>query len=325
MMQRREFIALLGGAASWPLAARAQQARLPTIGYVGANTPAAQIQWTSAFVQRLHELGWIEGRNVAIEYRWAEGRTERYAEIVAEFVRLNVDVILTHGTPATVRAKQTTPVIPIVFTVVGDPIGTGLVASLARPGGNLTGQSVMVSDLAAKRLELLQEVVPKLRRLGILGNADNPGTVLEMDAVQATTRKLGLQISRFGIRRAEDITPAFEALRGTTDALYISGDPLVLTNGIRINTLAVGARLPSINIAKEYVQAGGLISYGPNYPDLYRRAADHVDKILRGLKPSDIPVEQPIKFDLIINLTTAKALGLTIPQALLARADEVIE
>jgi putative ABC transport system substrate-binding protein len=166
-MRRRKFLTLLGGAAAWPLAARAQQARLPTIGYVGANTPAAQIQWTSAFLQRLHELGWIEGRNVAIEYRWAEGRTERYAEIVAEFVRLNVDVILTHGTPATVRAKQTTPVIPIVFTVVGDPIGTGLAASLARPGGNLTGQSIMVSDLAAKRLELLQEVVPKLHRLGI--------------------------------------------------------------------------------------------------------------------------------------------------------------
>src|SRR5690349_4517230 len=166
-LKRREFILLLCGAAAWPLAAQAQQARLPTIGYVGANTPAAQIQWTSAFVQRLHELGWIEARNVPIEYRWAEGRTERYAEIVAEFVRLNVDVILTHGTPATVRAKQTTPVIPIVFTVVGDPIGTGLAASLARPGGNLTGQSIMVSDLAAKRLELLQEVVPKLHRLGI--------------------------------------------------------------------------------------------------------------------------------------------------------------
>jgi putative ABC transport system substrate-binding protein len=325
-ISRREFgVAFSGAAAAWPLAARAEQAKLPAIGYVGANTPAAQIQWTNAFVQRLHELGWIEGRNVTIEYRWAEGRTERYAEIVAEFVRLNVDVIFTHGTPATLQAKQTTLVIPIVFTVVGDPIGTGLVASLARPGGNLTGQSIMVSDLAAKRLELLQEVVPKLRRLGILGNADNASVVLEMDEVQATARKLGLQVSRFGIRQAEDITPSFEALRGTTDALHISGDPLVLTNAIRINTLAVGARLPTMNIAKEYVQAGGLISYGPNYPDLYRRAADHVDKILRGAKPAEIPVEQPTKFDLVINLTTAKALGLDLPASLLARADEVIE
>ncbi len=244
---------------------------------------------------------------------------------MAEFVRLNVDVIFTHGTPATVQAKQTTSVIPIVFTVVGDPIGTGLVASLARPGGNLTGQSIMVSDLAAKRLELLQEIVPKLRRLGILGDADNPSVVLEMDEVQATARKLGLQVSRFGIRRAEEITPAFEALRGASDALHISGDPLVLTNGVRINTLALGARLPTMNIAKEYVQAGGLMSYGPNYADLYRRAADHIDKVLRGLKPGDIPVEQPTKFDLVINVTTAKALGLDVPPTLLARADEVIE
>jgi ABC-type uncharacterized transport system substrate-binding protein len=325
-VKRREFITLLGGAAAgWPLAARAQQPAMPTIGYLGANTPAAQIQWTNAFVQRLRELGWIEGRNVAIEYRWAEGRAERYAEIATEFVRLKVDIIFTHGTPATVAARQATSVIPIVFTVVGDPIGSGLIASLARPGGNLTGQSIMVADLAAKRLELLRDVVPRLGRLGIIGNVDNRSVALEMDEVQATARRLGIDVARFEIRRAQDIATAFEALKGAVDALHVSGDPLVLTNGIRIYTLAVGARLPTINIAREYVQAGGLISYGPNYSDLYRRAADHVDKILRGVKPGDIPVEQPTKFDLVINATTAKALDLTIPESFLLRADEVIE
>src|SRR5262249_51924336 len=297
----------------------------PIIGFLGANTPAAQLQWTAAFVQRLRELGWIEGRNVAIEYRWAEGRTERYTEIAKEFVRLNVDVIFTHGTPATILTKQTTSVIPIVFTVVGDPVGTGIVASLARPGGNVTGQSTVTPDLAAKRLELLRHIVPRLDRVGIFGNIDNPTVVLEMDEVEATARKLGLEVVRIGIRQAEDIRSAFEALRDRADALYIAGDPLVLTNGVRINTLAAGGRLATTYNAKEYVQTGGLMSYGPNYPHLYRRAADHVDKILRGAKPGEIPVEQPTKFDLIINLTTAQALGLTIPESFLLRADEVIE
>jgi putative ABC transport system substrate-binding protein len=325
-MRRREFIALLGGAvATSPLVARAQQVKVPIIGFLGANTPAAQLQWTAAFVQRLRELGWVEGRNVGIEYRWAEGRTERYTEIASEFVRLNVDVIFTHGTLATIRAKQTTSLIPIVFTVVGDPVGTGIVESLARPGGNVTGQSSVTPDLAAKRLELLRNIVSRLDRVGIFGNIDNPTVVLEMDEVEATSRKLGLEVIRVGIRRAEDIRPAFEALRGRADALYIATDPLVLTNGIRINILAVGARLPTTFNGKEYVQAGGLMSYGANYPHLYRRAADHVDKILRGAKPEEIPVEQPTNFDLTINLTTAQALGLTIPESFLLRADEVIE
>ena len=305
-VKRREFITLIGGAAAaWPLAARTQQVKLPIIGFLGANTPAAQLQWTAAFVQRLRELGWVEGRNVGIEYRWAEGRTERYTEIASEFVRLNVDVILTHGTLATIRAKQTTSLIPIVFTVVGDPVGTGIVGSLARPGGNVTGQSSVTPDLAAKRLELLRNIVSRLDRMGIFGNIDNPTVVLEMDEVEATARKLGLEVIRIGIRRAEDIRPAFESLRGRADALYIATDPLVLTNGIRINILAVGARLPTTFNGKEYVQAGGLMSYGANYPHLYRRAADHVDKILRGAKPEEIPVEQPTNFDLTINLTTA--------------------
>ncbi len=326
-MKRREFITLLGSAAAaWPLAARAQQAgKLPTIGFLVSGTPASHGQWFAALVQRLRELGWIEGRTVAIEYRWAEGRTERAAEIAAEFDRLKVDVIVTSGTAFVVAAKQATPVIPIVFAAAGDPVGTGLVASLARPGGNITGLSIQQTDLAAKRLELLREVVPGLRRLAILGNVGGPAVVLDMREVQAAARTLGLDVITLEIRRGEDIVPAFEALNGRVEALYVVIDPLVNTHRIRINTLALAGRVPTMHTFREGVEAGGLMSYGPNVPDLFRFAADYVDKILRGAKPGDIPVEQPRKFDLIINLTTAKALGLTIPEAFLLRANEVLE
>jgi len=283
-LQRRDFITLLGGAAAWPLAARAQQpGKLPTIGYLGATTPSAESQRVAALVQRLREFGWIESRNLTIECRYAEGRSERYAELAAEFVRLNVDVIVTYGTPAVAATKQATAVIPIVFAVAGDPIGSGLVASLPRPGGNVTGLSLQKTDVADKR------------------------------------------IATFEIRRAEDIAPTFEALKGRADALYVCGDPLVDSNRVRIITLALGARLPSISDFPEYVEAGGLMSYGPNFADLFRRAAGYVDKILLGAKPGDLPVEQPTKFDLVINLITAKALGLDVSPTLLARTDKVIE
>jgi putative ABC transport system substrate-binding protein len=326
-LRRREFIALLGGtAAAWPFAARAQQAgRLPTIGFLGASTPALASQRVAAFAQRLHELGWIEGRTVAIEYRWAEGHFKRSPEMIAEFVRLKVDVIVTHATANIIAAKQATPAIPIVFAVAADPIGTGLVASLARPGGNVTGLSIQATDLAGKRLGLLREVVPALRRLAILVNAGNPASVLEKHEVEAAARTLGLAAVTSQILNAEDIAPTFEALKGRADALYVCADPLVNTNRGRISTLALSARLPMMLDNREFVAAGGLMSYGPNFPDLFRRAADYVDKILRGAKPADIPVEQPTKFDLVINMTTAKALGLTVPPMLLARADEVIE
>jgi putative tryptophan/tyrosine transport system substrate-binding protein len=327
MMRRREFITLLGSvAAAWPLAARAQQpAKMPTLGYLGPTTPAVESQRITAFVQRLRELGWIEGRNIAIEYRWAEGRSERFIEIAAEFVRLNVDAIVTYATPPVIAAKEATSVIPIVFAVAGDPVNTGLVASLAHPGGNVTGLSVQQTELAGKRFELLREVVPGLRRLAIMGNADNPATVLEMDGAQAAARKLGLEVTISEIRRAEDIAPAFDALKGRAEALYVCNDPLVNTNRVRINTAALGARLPTAYNWRENVEAGGLMSYGTNFPDTFRRAAELVDKVLRGAKPADIPVEQPTKFELTINLTTAKTLGLDIPPTLLARADEVIE
>jgi putative tryptophan/tyrosine transport system substrate-binding protein len=327
-MNRREVITLLGGAAAaWPSVAQAQQpVKLPTVGFLGATTPSAQEKWTDAFVQRLRELDWIEGRTIAIEYRWAEGRTDRAAEVFAEFVRLKVEVIVTHPTPLALAAKQATSLIPIVFAVAGDPVGTGLVASLARPGGNVTGLSLQITDTVSKRLELLREVVPGLRRLAMLANIGNPNAVLEMREVQAVAAAtFGLEIASLEIRRAEDIAPAFEALKGRAEALYVCTDPLMNTQRVRINTFGLNARLPSMGGFPEFVEAGGLISYGANFPALFRRAAVFVDKILRGAKPADIPVEQPTKFDLVLNLKTAKALGLEVPPTLLARADEVIE
>jgi putative ABC transport system substrate-binding protein len=325
-IERRKFLATLGGAAAaWPLAARAQQpTKLPTIGYLGSARPATESQRMAAFVQRLRELGWIEGRTVVIEYRWAEGRTERYAEIAAEFVRLKVDVIVTVG-GAVAAAKQATAMIPIVFAAAGDPVGSGMVASLAQPGGNVTGLSVQSTDLAGKRLEILREALPNLRRLAVIANVSYPASLLEIGQVRVAAGKLGVDVEVMDIRRAEDIASAFEALKGAAQALFVCPDATMNANHARINTLALGARLPTMHGNQESVEVGSLMSYGPNYPDLYRRAADYVDKILRGTKPADLPVEQPTKFDLVINLVTARALGLTVPPTLLARADEVIE
>jgi putative ABC transport system substrate-binding protein len=306
-------------------AARAQAGKMPIIGLMGSGSPAAQSQWTSAFLDRLRELGWTEGRNIAIEYRWAEGRSERFAEIADEFVRLKVDVIVTHNTPGPLAAKKATSVIPIVFATAGDPVGTGMVASLARPGGNVTGLSSQTPDTAERRLELLHEVVPGLRRLAILSDVDNPFTVLDISGIQKGARTLAIEVAVFEIRRDEDIAAAFEAFRDRAEALYVVANPIMFTNRIRINTFALAARLPTMYVVREYVEAGGLMSYGPNWPSMWRRAADLVDKILRGTKPADIPVEQPTRFDLVLNLTTAQALGLKIPDKLLALANEVIE
>ena len=324
-MRRRTFITLIGGAAAWPLAGRAQQPKLLTIGFLGAATPSATSAWNAAFMQRLRELGWIEGRNIAIQYRYAEGRTEPLAEIAAEFVRLKVDLIVTHSSAPVVAAKQATSIIPIVFANAGDPVGNALVSSLARPGGNVTGLSIQGTDTVGKRLELLREAIPDLRRLGIMGNISNPAVVTEMREVHAAALSLGLEATTSEIRRGEDIGPAFQTLMGRADALYVGADALAIVNRVRINTLALGARLPTMSSIRAYVEAGALMSYGANFPDLWRRAADFVDKIFRGAKPADIPVEQPTKFDLIINLTTAKVLGLKMPATLLALADEVIE
>ena len=326
-MRRRDFInVIVGSAATWPLSVRAQQRdKLPLIGFLGATTSALASERVAAFTQRLQEMGWIEDRTVKIEYRWAEGDLKRSPEIIAEFVRLKVNVIVTHATENVIAAKRVTSVIPIVFAAAGDPIDTGLVASLAHPGGNVAGLSIQATDLATKRLQLLREVVPDLRRLAILVNVNNPASVLERREVQTAARKISLEVISLELRNAEDIAPAFKALEGRAQVLYDIPDALVSTNRARIHTLAMGVRLPTMYASRDYVEAGGLMSYGPNYPDLFRRAAEYVDKILRGTKPGDIPVEQPTKFDLVINFKTAGAIGLTIPHNLLVLADEVIE
>jgi putative tryptophan/tyrosine transport system substrate-binding protein len=326
-VRRREFITLLGGAAAWPRVAHSQETgKVPTIGFLGPNTRSDATEWVAAFEQRLRELGWIEGRTIAIDYRWVEGRTERFTEIAAQFVRLKVNVIVTSGTPAVMALQQATSVIPIVFATAGDPVNTGLVASLARPGGNTTGLATIGDDLAGKRLELLREVIPRLGRLAIMGNVTNRFTVLEMAQIRAAASTLGLEVTTLEIRRVQDIAEAFKVRWNWADALYVCTDAaLIHTNRIRINTSALGERLPTMHGARTYIEGGGLMSYGPNFPDMFRRSADYVDKILRGAKPAELPVEQPTKFDLVINLITAQALGLTIPPTLLARADEVIE
>lgn len=326
-MRRRGFITLVGSAAAaWPVVAWAQQARhVPIIGYVAPTNPLNPGRSTGAFLQRLRELGWIEGQTITIESRWAAGRPERLDEIAAEFVRLKVDLIVTSSTNDSIVMKQVAPQIPTVFAVSGDPVAARLVASLALPGGNVTGLSLQSPDSSGKRVQLLREIVPGLHRLAILANPGSPNFMLEVSEAQAAARTFGLDVATSEIRQTADVNSTFELLKSRADALYVIGDPLVNTNRILIGTLALGARLPMSCGFRELVEAGCLMSYGPNLPDLYRRAAEFADKILRGTKPADIPVEQPTKFDLVLNLKTAKALGLTIPSGVLAVADEVIE
>ena len=326
-MRRRDFIAAFAGAAAaWPLAARAQQmARLPTVGFLSAGSPATADVWVSAFRSRLRELGWIEDRNIKIDVRWAEGRHDRSVEIAADFVRLKVDVIVTYSTEQIQIAKQATSIIPIVFAMASDPVGSGLVSSLARPGGNLTGLSVQNVDLTGKRFELLREIVPSLRRLAVLFNGNNPTSMTEIDIVRTVAGPLGIEIFASEIWGAEDIAAAIATIAKQADALFVVGDPLTFTHRTRINTLALAARLPTSYSTRGFVEAGGLMSYGPNFSASFRRTADYVHKILLGAKPGDLPVEQPTKYDLVVNMTTAKALGLTLPESFLLRADEVIE
>jgi putative tryptophan/tyrosine transport system substrate-binding protein len=325
-LERRDFVMLLGGAVAWPLAAPAQPpGKLPTVGFIVPDTLTAERQRITAFLRRLSELGWTERRNIAIEFRTAEGHSERLRGLANELVGLNVDLIVSYSTPAIAAAKQATSLIPIVFAAAGDPVGTGLVVSLARPGGNVTGLSLQQRDLGGKRLGLLREALPGLHRFAIMADADNPFAALEIDEVESAAQTLGLDVVKAEIRSANDVAPAFAALKGHVEALYMVATPLMNTNRIRINTWALAARLPTIYSTRENVEVGGLISYGPSFLDLFRRAADIADKILHGAKPGDIPVEQPTKFELVVNLITAQALGLEIPPTVLARADEVIE
>jgi putative ABC transport system substrate-binding protein len=324
-MERREFIrGLCGGIAAWPLAAYAQQGAEPRrIGILGADATVWK-PWMAAFATRLQELGWIVGENITIEYRWAEGRSRRVSEIAAEFLRQDVDVIVTYGSAVNIL-KQAATTIPIVFAVAFDPVRDGLVQSLSRPGGNVTGVSIRQLDLVGRRLELLRAAIPQLHRLAILADAGYAEPMLEAERVKSTAQELGLEAARLGIWQPQDIAPAFEALRNKADALYVVSDALIAANRARIIRLALSAHLPTILSYDDYVEAGGLMSYGPNYAELFRRAADMADKILHGTQPADIPVEQPTKFDFVINIKTATALGLTLPPPLLATADEVIK
>jgi putative tryptophan/tyrosine transport system substrate-binding protein len=324
-MRRREFIIGCVTATARPIATYAQQPiTTPIVGFLGTASAAAWSKWTAAFEQALREHGWIKSQNLAIEYRWAEGRSENYANEVAELIRLKASVIVTAGggVPA---AKQATSAIPIVFAFAPDPLGSGWVKSLARPGGNITGISHMATDLGSKRIELLREFTPRLHRLAIMYNAGYPPIALEIEELHSAIRALGLEAIPIEIRSGEDIEPAFKLVKERAEALYVPADPLVNSNRILIAALARSALLPTMFAFREYVEAGGLISYGPNVSDLFRRAADYVDKILRGAKPADLPVEQATKFEQVINLRTAKALGIEVPPMLLATADEVIE
>jgi putative ABC transport system substrate-binding protein len=327
MMRRRDFITLLGGAAAaWPVAARAQQPeKLPLVGVLGSASPSSQDRLVGGFGQRLRDLGWVEGRTVAIEVRWAEGRVERADEIAAEFARLKVNVIVTSAAVNILAAKRAAPNTPIVFAIATDPVGTGLVASLERPGGNITGLSYMGTDLAAKRVELLRAILTTLRRIAVMAYNGAPGAMLELREVQVTAGKVGLEAISVQITAADQIAQAIAGLQDRADALYVCPDPLILANRALIISSAFSARLPTLFGEREFVDAGGLMSYGPNVPDMFRRAAEIVDKILRGRKPADIPVEQPTKFELVLNLKTAKALNLDVPAQLQQLADEVIE
>jgi putative tryptophan/tyrosine transport system substrate-binding protein len=326
-MKRRDFITLLGGAAAtaWPLAVRAQlSSKVWRIGVLETTSMALNAPNFDAFRQSLRDLGYVEGQNLIIEYRSAEGRGERFVELITDLLHLNVDVIVTRGTPAVLAAKKATTTTPIVMAAMGEPLM--VVSSLAHPGGNITGLSGYTTDLEAKRAEVIKELVPGAVRIAGLYNMGNPVVPPQWDQLQTAARKLGMEPQLLDIRKTEDIAPAFDdAIRQRAGALTVSVDALTQENRTLIARLAANHRLPAIYVSKEYIDAGGLIAYGVSYPDLYRRAAIYVDKILRGGSPSNLPVEQPTKFELIINLKAARVIGIDVPMTLLVRADEVIE
>jgi putative ABC transport system substrate-binding protein len=324
-MKRREFITLLGYAVAWPLASRAQ-GRIPRVGFMGNSTAALEANLVDSFREGLRELGYEEGRNIAIEYRWADGQYERFAALVTELIAAKVDVIVTAGTPAALAVKKATSTVPLVMVAVGDPVGTGLVPSLARPDGNLTGLSSVAPDLEGKRLELLREIVPSVSRIAVFLNSVNPFHATSMRQAQTAGKTLGIKVQQYDIRKSEDLDGAFAAIRKERpDALLILADRVFLHNRERIVDFTGEQHLPNVNAYKELVEAGGLISYGPSYEDMHKRAAIYVNKILKGAKPGNLPIEQPTKFTLVVNLKAAKALSISMPAGVLSRADEVIE
>jgi len=327
-MKRREFISLVGAAAAWPLVARAQQVgKTPQIGYLGVSSPSLEPHYVEAFRQKLRELGHVEGKNIAIEYRWAEGQDDRLPNLASELVRLKPDVIVTTGTPGAVAAMQATKTIPIVMASSADPVGSGLVASLARPGGNVTGFTILGPELEGKRLELLKQAVPGLSRLAVLWNPSNPGIVSYFETVKNAGRALQISLGPVvEVRRSDELDSAFTAIASARPhALVVIADRFLLSHRKQIVEFAAVKRLPTMYPYREYVDAGGLMSYAPSNTELFLGTAIYVDKILKGAKPGDLPIQEPTKFELVINLKTAKALGLAIPPGLLARATELIE
>jgi putative ABC transport system substrate-binding protein len=327
-MRRRKFITLLGGAAAaWPLTARAQQAgKVYRIGFLGNSTAALEANLVGSFREGLRDLGYVEGQNILIEYRWAEGQYEQFPALIAELLAQRVEVIVTAGTPASLAVKKTTTSVPLVMVAVGDPVTTGLVASLARPGGNITGLTSTSEELDGKRLELLREVIPKLSHVAVFWNPENPTLLTSLKEMRAAAQVLGIKVQVLEVRTPDDLEETFKAIvRERPGALLVMGDRLFLHNRQRIMDFATKQRLPVVPGHPELVEAGGLMSYGASYPGMHRRAAYFVDRILKGAKPADLPVERPVKFELVLNLKAAKTLGLEVPPQLIARADEVIE
>jgi putative ABC transport system substrate-binding protein len=325
---RRQFISVLGGATiAWPLDARAQQSKkVPRIALLSPFSPADTTRRYQAFREGLRNLGWVDGKSLLIEYRYAEGKNDRLAGLVADLLQLKVDIIVTSVTPDSLAAKSATKEIPIVMAAAGDPVDTGLVQSLARPGGNVTGLSQMAPDVAAKRLELLKEIAPKISSVFVFFNPDDPNSVLVRNEIQLSARKLGVEAVPIEVRGTPDLEGALEkAAASATGAVAITPNPVFVANLKRIADFALQNKLPSSFHLREFTDVGGLLSYGVDRSDLYRRAATYVDKILKGASPADLPIEQPTKFELVINLRTAKALGLSVPPTVLTTADEVIE
>ncbi len=320
---RRSVVAALAGSALWPFAARAQSNRIPTVGFIMPGTPDSDGKWVAAFAKRMSQLGWVDGKTVTLAYRGAAGQAERYAEFAAELARLNAAVIVTSVPGAVTAVKQAAPNMPVVHTAI--TTGSPFIASLAHPGGTVTGMSQMGPELGDKRLELLKQVVPRLRRVAILGLAGGTNTAAETAAVAAAARRLRIEVIALNVRQASDIAPAIAQVKGRVEALYVVLDPFISVNQVELNRLALEARLPTMHGVPEYVASGGLMSYGASFEELFGRSADYADKILRGAKPGDLPVGQPANFDLVINVKTAKALGLAMPASLLVTADELIE
>jgi ABC-type uncharacterized transport system substrate-binding protein len=327
-MNRRAFITLISGAvAAWPLGTRAQQpGKMYRIGFLGNSTAALEGSLVGSLREGLRDLGYVEGQNILIEYRWAEGQYEQFPALIAELLAQRVEVIVTAGTPASLAVKNATTSVPLVMVAVGDPVTTGLVASLARPGGNITGLTSTSEELDGKRLELLREVIPKLSHVAVFWNPENPTLLTSLKEMRAAAQVLGIKVQVLEVRTPADLEETFKAIvRERPGALLVMGDRLFLHNRQRIMDFATKQRLPVVPGHPELVEAGGLMSYGASYPGMHRRAAYFVDRILKGAKPADLPVERPVKFELVLNLKAAKTLGLEVPPQLIARADEVIE